>query len=173
MLMGQGLTDAEIARAMRLDDSDVRAIGDRITAFLRTRDNRLTDSGLSPTEEAVRALVEAGVPRDRIATQIGITARGVEDVVQRIRAKLGIGPGERLVGLSVIPKRQREIADLVASGLTDSEIARRLGLSVRTVESHVSRLLRRFGVRARGEVAEALERFDQAGSGKPVVISGE
>ncbi len=149
------------------DDSDVSTIVDRITAFLRSRDNRMTDSGLSPREEAVRALLEAGVPRARIADQVGISARGVEDVVQRIRAKLGIGPGERLVGLGAIPKRQREVGDLVASGLTNDEISRRLGVSVRTVDTHVSHLLRRLSVRTRHEVAGALERFDQQTSTSP------
>ena len=48
--------------------------------------------------------------------------------------------------------REREIAELVASGLTNAVIAEVLVVSVRTVESHVSRLLRKAGLTRRQDV---------------------
>ena len=49
--------------------------------------------------------------------------------------------------------RQREVADLVAQGLTDRQIAARLVISPRTAESHVEQILTRLGFRSRAEIA--------------------
>ena len=49
--------------------------------------------------------------------------------------------------------RQREVAHLVAQGLTDRQIATRLVISPRTAESHVEQILVRLGVRSRAEIA--------------------
>ncbi|HEU4998129.1 MAG TPA: AAA family ATPase [Lapillicoccus sp.] len=48
--------------------------------------------------------------------------------------------------------REREVADLVVEGLTNHEIAARLYLSERTVESHVRSMLMKLGVRNRLEL---------------------
>lgn len=52
--------------------------------------------------------------------------------------------------------RQLDVLDLVADGATNAEIADRLGLSVRTVDHHVSAILSRLGVRTRREAVERL-----------------
>ncbi|MFC3242005.1 LuxR C-terminal-related transcriptional regulator [Gordonia humi] len=56
----------------------------------------------------------------------------------------------RLAGLS---PREREVADLVAAGMTNREIAERLVLSTRTVEGHVEHLLGKLGLTRRTEVS--------------------
>jgi DNA-binding NarL/FixJ family response regulator len=48
-----------------------------------------------------------------------------------------------------ISARQREILVLIAEGLSDKGIGRRLGMSARTVESHLQRLYQRHGVHTR------------------------
>ena len=49
---------------------------------------------------------------------------------------------ERRAGhLDVLTPREREVLELMAEGLTNTGIARRLWLSERTVEAHVRRLL--------------------------------
>lgn len=48
--------------------------------------------------------------------------------------------------------REREIAGLVARGMANREIAEKLVLSVRTVETHVSRVLTKLGLRTRGQL---------------------
>ena len=52
------------------------------------------------------------------------------------------------LALQVTP-RQAEILQLIASGLTDKQIAARLGVSPRTVQSHVDRLYLQNGLHKR------------------------
>lgn len=58
--------------------------------------------------------------------------------------------GELLPGLS---DRETEVLRHLAEGLTDREIAERLGISPRTVETHVGSILHKLGVRNRAQAA--------------------
>jgi non-specific serine/threonine protein kinase len=49
--------------------------------------------------------------------------------------------------------REREVATLVAQGLTNREIADQLVLSVRTVETHVDRILGKLNLHTRTQLA--------------------
>jgi non-specific serine/threonine protein kinase len=49
--------------------------------------------------------------------------------------------------------RQLEVAALIAEGLTNRMIGRRLGISEKTAEIHVSNLMSRLGVPSRAGVA--------------------
>ena len=49
--------------------------------------------------------------------------------------------------------RQLQVAALVAGDLTNREIGRILGVSVRTVESHVDHILAKLGLKSRLELA--------------------
>lgn len=51
-----------------------------------------------------------------------------------------------------LPPRQREILELATQGLSSKEIALRLGISPRTVESHRAWLMQRLGVRNLAEL---------------------
>lgn len=55
-----------------------------------------------------------------------------------------------------LTRREQEIAGLAAGGLSSKEIAVRLVLSVRTVDSHLSRIFAKAGVRNRRELAAVL-----------------
>lgn len=57
--------------------------------------------------------------------------------------------------LGTLSSREVEVLALLADGLTDREIAAGLVISPRTVESHVSAILRKLGVRNRAEAARA------------------
>lgn len=61
----------------------------------------------------------------------------------------GVRPGSG-VALSA---REREVLQLVVNGASNDEIGSRLGISSRTVESHLRRLFERFGVASRTELA--------------------
>src|SRR5205085_3132732 len=57
------------------------------------------------------------------------------------------------VGPAAMSAREAEVLDAVGERLTNAEIAQRLHISVRTVESHVSSLLRKMGAADRRELA--------------------
>jgi DNA-binding NarL/FixJ family response regulator len=61
----------------------------------------------------------------------------------------GIRPGNGVT----LTAREREVVRLVVDGASNDEIGARLGISARTVESHLRRLFERVGVASRTELA--------------------
>ena len=53
------------------------------------------------------------------------------------------------VTASKLSKRERDVLDLVADGLSAQEIAEKINLSYRTVEWHISQAMRRLGAKNR------------------------
>lgn len=64
--------------------------------------------------------------------------------------------------------RQREILRMVALGYENKQIARRLGIGVHTVKTHVSRIIRKLGVHTRTEAAVIATRRGLVGEQLPV-----
>ncbi len=94
-------------------------------------------------EEARTALAEferVGAPRD---------ADAAAELLRRHGVRGRTGPKD--VGL--LTRREQEVLQLVAEGLTNAEIAARLFLSTKTVGHHVSSILAKLGVKGRGEAA--------------------
>ncbi|GAA4639454.1 hypothetical protein GCM10023196_101150 [Actinoallomurus vinaceus] len=59
----------------------------------------------------------------------------------------------RAVGLESLTQRELQIADLVATGLTNQEIAEHLHVTVDTVKKHISRALRKTSCTSRTQLA--------------------
>jgi DNA-binding NarL/FixJ family response regulator len=101
--------------------------------------------------------------RPRAALQLAGAAAAYEQVndtyrPQVIRAFLDgwLEPARKAAGATarkLLGRRESEVAELVARGLTNREIAGQLYLSVRTVEVHVDRILTKLGFRNRTELA--------------------
>ena len=51
-----------------------------------------------------------------------------------------------------VSPRQSEILSLIADGYSDKQIARRLGMSARTIDSHLQRLYQRYDVHSRAAI---------------------
>lgn len=56
-------------------------------------------------------------------------------------------------GRAALTPREREVAGLVAEGLSNHQIARRLSISPHTVKSHVRGIMRKWDVRSRVQIA--------------------
>ena len=66
---------------------------------------------------------------------------------------------ERTPGaLAPLTAREREIAELVAAGRTNREVAEQLVLSTRTIEAHLRNIYGKLDVRSRVELARAVQR---------------
>ncbi len=97
----------------------------------------LKDASASDLEAALRAVM-----RDEIYLSPAISKRVVEDYVKRTGAETAPS-GPAAPGLT---PRQREILQLIAEGHSTKEIADRLGVSVKTVETHRAQIMDRLDI---------------------------
>jgi len=70
-------------------------------------------------------------------------------LLERFADALPGEPRAAPAGLASLTRREREILELVAAGMSNAEIAERLVLGETTVKSHVSSVLRKLGLRDR------------------------
>jgi DNA-binding NarL/FixJ family response regulator len=104
-------------------------------------------------ENGAKGYLLKGAPLDDIARAIAAVAAGERYVDPRVAGVLLGGTPLRLT------ERERDILRFVAAGDANKEIARKLGISERTVKFHVTSILRKLGVENRaGAVAVAAER---------------
>jgi two-component system, NarL family, nitrate/nitrite response regulator NarL len=122
---------------------------------------------IAETEENVLAWAEAGiagyVPNtasvDDLVSLIEQIRRGEQTCPTRIVGSLlrRIGASERaakpsLPSATPLTRRELEISRLIATGFSNKDIARRLGISLGTTKSHVHNLLGKLSVQRRAEV---------------------
>ena len=112
-----------------------------------------------------RALLALGITRRRarqkrpareaiVAALAGFEATGAAGWAEKARAELGsIGGRTREEGLT---PAERRVATLVAAGRTNREVAAALVLGERTVESHLTSIYSKLGVRSRTELARRI-----------------
>jgi DNA-binding CsgD family transcriptional regulator len=116
---------------------------DTTAALDRLRDAALRVDG--PLSAAVVEYVDAtrSGDRTRIVAAHGTLARhGMFVTVGRSRPPL--------------TRREFEVAELAAQGLSNRRIAEQLGLSVRTIDAHLSRVFQKWDLHARSELVELL-----------------
>jgi DNA-binding CsgD family transcriptional regulator len=77
---------------------------------------------------------------------------------EKVAADLARLPGRRAADRRQLTVREREVAELVASGLANKEVAGRLFVSRRTVEATLSKVYAKLGVRSRTELASTMRR---------------
>jgi len=113
-----------------------------------------------------RALLAAGVVRRRLrqkrparevieAAVEAFETIGAEGWAADARAELGrLGGRQRTEGLTAA---ERRVAELVAEGRTNRQVAEALFLGERTVASHLTHIYAKLGIRSRTELARRLE----------------
>jgi DNA-binding CsgD family transcriptional regulator/tetratricopeptide (TPR) repeat protein len=134
---------------------------DHSEAHLRRAIQRNTAAGARPW--AARAeLVMADLLRRQgrarsqaldLARQAARTATALGMKVLRTRAEAVIDDLTAAKRPALLSRREREVAALVARGMTNREIARTLFLSERTAENHVQHILTKLGFGSRAQIA--------------------
>ncbi|HEY7199933.1 MAG TPA: LuxR C-terminal-related transcriptional regulator [Candidatus Dormibacteraeota bacterium] len=142
-----------LAETVRMDVRDTLARVRCPTLVLHRRDD--PSSNLQQARD-----VAAGI-RDAVLVAVD----GTEGVIWEGDVQALVGPLTGFLSASApdpgpaeapetgITEREREVAGLVALGMTNADIAERLGIGRRTVESHLERLRSKLGLATRTELA--------------------
>lgn len=154
-VMEGGLVDLVAREAGALAASDARALDD-----------------LSADADAFGAIgiaADAAAQAARLHSAAGRVGAAFASLY-RSDAVLRHAPGQRSLARDgvepILSSRERQIVDAVVGGASNREVAERLYISHRTVESHLRRIYRRLGVSGRQALTEllALTGTDAAGT---------
>jgi DNA-binding CsgD family transcriptional regulator len=88
----------------------------------------------------------------------------VLELAEQALRTLGIRTWRRGAAAKQLTEREQEIVRLIAAGASNPEIAQQLFLSRKTVERHVSNVLRKAGVRNRAELAARVADLETEGA---------
>jgi DNA-binding CsgD family transcriptional regulator len=143
-----GDLESALGHFRRAVDADLR-VGARPFAALARLGWALCLADLGRSPDLVTDLAGAALAEFRLLDMPG-PARRAQRLVDR--------PGTTRPIDSALTGRETEVAALVAQGLTNRDIAARLFLSVRTVESHVRSALAKLQLTSRTELAVWLHR---------------
>ncbi len=123
------------------------------------------DSVFAAMRAGARGYLLKGADRAEIARGLTTVANGElvfsSAIASRVLAWFADGD-RRVTPFPQLTEREREVLDLVARGLTNAAIARRLSVSDKTVRNHVSNVFAKMHVADR---AEAVARARDAGLG--------
>jgi len=125
--------------------------------------------GIPDDERAILALAEAGVagyvtveqPLGELVAAVEAAANDELQCSPRVAAALAkrvatLADGRLGNGDQRLTRREREIAALIADGLLNKQIARRLSIEQATVKNHVHNILAKLGASRRDQVAVLL-----------------
>lgn len=94
-------------------------------------------AAIHEARQALQALEDLGATRDA-------------DQAAGLLRRLGVGGRTGPKGMRTLTRRKLEVVRHLAHGLTNAEIAARLYVSTKTVDTHVGNILSKLGVRNRG-----------------------
>ena len=132
-------------------------------------------SGLSARERDLALLLAEGLSNRQIGVELHLSEHTVRAHVSRVLAAFGAASrfavAARLADLfpdppkeppAALTPRQDSVALAVMHGLSNAEIARDLGLSVKTVERHITDIMSRWQLSSRAQIARVARAARQA-----------
>lgn len=129
---------------------------------------RVVAIAVGESEDEILAYAEMGVAGfltrsatiDDIVCTVSKVARGEtvcpQSVAEALLRRISADAHRQSVTTDSLTPREREVLVLIEDGLSNKEIAHRLGIEVRTVKNHVHNLLAKLRVQRRGEAAARL-----------------
>ena len=145
-LLMPGMDGAETTRAIRATVPNAR--------ILVLTSCSASDTIASALDAGAHGAIMKSAENTELVAAIRKIASGGEYVSPEVRSLIDNDPP--IVGLT---GRQTEVLQSLSRGLTNKDIARQLGISIRSVEDHVDRILERIGAANRAEaVAIALRK---------------
>ncbi len=170
------------ALAARLEGLAHHARGGRVAALVPLRRAAAGFDGLAMPFEAARCRLEwalAAAPQrpddataaaqESLTVFAGLGAHRFADRARRLLRDLGArpAPARRGTGPATgLSDRETEVVRLVAEGLSNAEIARRLVISPRTVTTHLQHVYARLGLPSRTALARYAVEHDLLGGAK-------
>lgn len=124
------------------------------------------DSVFAAMRAGARGYLLKGAEQDEIVRAIQAVSSGQAifgpGVAQRVMQYFAAGPSRQQEPFPELTPREREVLDLISSGESNPAIARRLGISSKTVSNHISVIFTKLQVADR---AQAIVRARRAGLG--------
>jgi DNA-binding NarL/FixJ family response regulator len=116
--------------------------------------------------EGIEAALDAGAigyllkdaEPEEIRSAIRAAARGESPLAPKAAAALLAGRGNRDRREAELTPRERDVLQLIVSGGSNKQVARKLGISEKTVKGHLTKLFQRIGVADRTQAALWAER---------------
>ena len=135
---------ADAARAgARRDEAVARLLAGRALAAAGDAERAKASCAMSPTTPAAAARTRS-------------SARPRASCAASARASPGRTPRRRASGPDALSERERDVSELVVQGRSNKEVAAELFLSEKTIESTLTRIYAKLGVRSRVELTRRL-----------------
>lgn len=116
------------------------------TAFASSASQQLREQAGNLLRDVEQLAASEGCPTDELV--LALLGKGLQ-VRREIR--------HTRQGWRSLSLREKQVAELICQGLTSRQVAARLVLSPETIKTHVRHILRKFGLRTRRELCQALE----------------
>jgi DNA-binding NarL/FixJ family response regulator len=153
------LTGIEAIRRLVAEDPEVRVL---VLTMVADDDALFAAVQAGALGYVLKGAGQAEIGRALTAVAAGEAVYGAP-VARRLRAFFTAGSGVVAKPFPELTDREREVLDLIAAGLPNAAIARKLFLSEKTVRNNITAVFAKLGVRDR---AEAVVRAREAGLGR-------
>ena len=121
----------------------------------------LEEKSLDARHAAFRAGAAALLPWPIPATSLAHALASIDCGFRLLPRGRSFAPGDAPLPSASLSARERELLELVASGLTNKSIARRLDLSINTVKYHLASIFTKLDARTRAEAVSAAARLGE------------